>query len=78
MSHLPIDLALTLASAGVDISLDEVWLERDVSDVDRYDRLLRSVWVEKTNGDVYQLNAVLVRDGFAAAVAYNPDTKYVL
>lgn len=53
-----------------------VWLERDVSDVDRYDRLLRYVWVEKNNGDVYQLNAVLVRDGYAAAVEYQPDTKY--
>lgn len=54
----------------------EVWLERDVTNLDRYDRLLRYVWVEKNNGDVYQLNAVLVRDGFAAAVAYEPDTKY--
>lgn len=54
----------------------EVWLERDVSDVDRYDRLLRYVWVEKNDGDVYQLNAVLVRDGYAAAVAYQPDTTY--
>lgn len=54
----------------------EVWLERDVSDVDRYDRLLRYVWVEKNNGDVYQLNAVLVRDGYAAAVEYEPDTRY--
>lgn len=54
----------------------EIWLERDESDVDTFDRLLRYVWIEKNNGDVYQVNAVLVRDGYAAAVAYEPDTKY--
>jgi micrococcal nuclease len=53
----------------------EIWLERDVSNTDRYDRLLRYVWVEKSDGDVYLLNEVMVRDGFALAIRYEPDTS---
>jgi micrococcal nuclease len=49
----------------------EVRLERDVSDTDRYDRLLRYVYVD----DVL-VNAELVRLGLARAKAYPPDTKY--
>jgi micrococcal nuclease len=52
----------------------EVWLEKDVSETDRYERLLRYVWVEKNNGDVYLLNEVVVRDGYALAIRYEPDT----
>ena len=48
-----------------------VRLERDVSDTDRYGRLLRYVYV---NG-VF-VNAELVRQGLARARAYPPDTKY--
>jgi micrococcal nuclease len=53
----------------------EVWLERDRTDRDRYGRLLRYVWVEKQNGDVYLLNEVLVRDGYAIAKRYPPDIR---
>jgi micrococcal nuclease len=52
----------------------EVWLERDVSERDRFDRLLRYVWVEKNDGDEYMVNEVMVRDGFAIAKRYTPDT----
>ena len=52
-----------------------VWLERDRTDRDRYDRLLRYVWVEKANSDVYLLNEVLVRDGYAIAKRYPPDIR---
>ena len=48
-----------------------VRLERDVSDTDRYDRLLRYVYVD----DVF-VNAELVKMGLARAVAYPPDTRY--
>lgn len=48
-----------------------VRLERDVSETDRYDRILRYVYL----GDVF-VNEVLVRDGYATAYAYPPDVKY--
>ncbi len=49
----------------------EVHLERDVSDTDKYDRLLRYVFM----GDTF-VNAELVKQGLARAKAYPPDTKY--
>jgi len=48
-----------------------VRLERDVSETDKYGRLLRYVWVDST-----MVNAELVRRGLAEAKAYPPDTKY--
>jgi micrococcal nuclease len=48
-----------------------VRLERDVSETDKYGRLLRYVWVDST-----LVNAELVRRGLAEAKAYPPDTKY--
>lgn len=49
----------------------QVRLERDVSETDRYGRMLRYVYL----GDVF-VNEVLVRDGYATAYAYPPDVKY--
>jgi len=49
----------------------EVRLERDATETDKYDRLLRYVYV----GDVF-VNAELVRQGLAEAKSYPPDTKY--
>jgi len=49
----------------------EVRLEKDVSETDRYGRLLRYVYVEDTF-----VNGELVRRGLAKAVAYPPDTRY--
>lgn len=48
-----------------------VRLERDVTETDRYGRLLRYVWV-----DDILVEAELVRMGLARAKAYPPDTKY--
>lgn len=48
-----------------------VRLERDVSDRDRYGRLLRYVYI-----DGLLVNAELVNLGLARAEAYPPDTKY--
>ncbi len=60
-----------------------VWLEKDVSDTDKYDRLLRYVWLEcPTNPNDENevkdkmLNAQLVADGWAKAKSYPPDTKW--
>jgi micrococcal nuclease len=48
-----------------------VILEKDVSDKDRYGRLLRYIYV-----DGVFVNAELVRLGYASAVSYPPDIKY--
>ncbi len=50
---------------------EEVRLERDVSETDKYGRLLRYVYV-----DGVLVNAELVKQGLARAKAYPPDTKY--
>jgi len=49
-----------------------VRLEKDVSETDKYGRLLRYVWV----GDIF-VNDYLVRQGYAYASTYPPDVKYV-
>ena len=48
-----------------------VTLVKDVSDKDRFGRLLRFVYA-----DGILVNAELVREGYARAVAYPPDTRY--
>lgn len=55
-----------------------VYLERDVTDRDRYGRLLRYVWVPSDDaGEGYLLNERLVREGYAALYTYPPDIAYV-
>lgn len=54
---------------------DTVWLEQDVTDKDSYGRLLRYVWYESAiDGEVHLLNADLVREGYALAKTYRPNT----
>lgn len=48
-----------------------VELEKDVSETDKYDRLLRYVWA-----DGKMVNEELVRGGYARSSAYPPDVKY--
>jgi len=50
----------------------DVALERDVSDTDRFGRLLRYVYLP--TGEM--VNELLVRGGYAVARSYPPDTKY--
>ena len=49
-----------------------VRMELDVSSTDRFDRLLRYVYV-----DDEMVNATLISEGFAVASAFPPDTKFV-
>jgi len=49
----------------------QVQLEKDVSETDRYGRLLRYIWL---NGRL--INEQLVAEGYAFASAYLPDSKY--
>jgi len=48
-----------------------VRLEKDVSETDRYGRLLRYVYV-----DGRMVNAVLVEEGYARAATFPPDVKH--
>lgn len=48
-----------------------VRLEKDVSEADKYGRLLRYVWV-----DDVMVNAELVRLGYVQVATYPPDVKY--
>ncbi len=50
---------------------ETVYLEKDVSETDRYGRLLRYVWLN----DETLVNAVLVAEGHAQASTYPPDVK---
>jgi micrococcal nuclease len=52
-----------------------VTLEKDVSETDRFGRLLRYVWLQD-GGSWLMVNAQLVRLGFAHAGTYPPDVKY--
>ncbi len=57
----------------------DVWLERDVSEVDRYGRLLRYVWLKDpsmTSGWLL-VNLVLVVRGYAQVDTFPPDVRYV-
>jgi micrococcal nuclease len=49
-----------------------VGLEKDVSEIDQFGRLLRYVWLDTTE----MVNAILVRDGHAESVAYPPDVRH--
>jgi len=60
----------TRANAGL-ADGKAVSLVKDVSETDRYGRLLRYVYVGETF-----INAELVRQGYAAAATYPPDVEY--
>ncbi|WP_010681236.1 thermonuclease family protein [Acetivibrio cellulolyticus] len=59
-----------------------VYLETDVSNTDKYDRLLRYIWLEiPTETSEHEIrtkmfNAQLVLNGYAHAGNYPPDVKY--
>lgn len=52
-----------------------IMLETDVSDRDRFDRLLRYVWVDTEDGPV-MVNERMVALGLADVVAHEPDTRH--
>jgi len=52
----------------------EVRLEKDVSDKDRYNRLLRYVYIPSENN--FFVNDYLARQGFAHAATFPPDVKF--
>jgi len=60
-----------------------IWLQKEISDSDRYGRLLRIVWLEQPvdsrNEDEIRLkmfNAELILNGYAEPSTFPPDVKY--
>ena len=53
-----------------------VILQRDISDKDKYGRLLRYVFLPLDDGRTLFVDDYLVREGFARVYTYPPDVKY--
>jgi len=51
----------------------EIYLEKDISQTDKYGRLLRYIYLEEND---ISINEQLVREGYAVASNYPPDIKY--
>ncbi|MCR4306001.1 MAG: thermonuclease family protein [Candidatus Daviesbacteria bacterium] len=58
------------------LSGKEVILQKDVSETDKYKRLLRYVFLPLPDGQILFVNDYLVRDGYAKVLTYPPDVKY--
>lgn len=58
------------------LSGKEVILQKDVSDNDKYGRLLRYIFLPLDNGQTLFVNDYLVRAGFAKVYTYPPDVKF--
>lgn len=60
-----------------------VYLERDISDKDRYGRKLRYIWLElpeeinKDNVEKYNYSSLLLKEGLARCYTFEPDVKYL-
>ncbi len=54
----------------------KVRLTKDVSERDKYGRLLRYVWLPSDNGKDIFINEFLVKQGYAYADPFPPDVKY--
>lgn len=54
---------------------ETVYLLQDVSDRDRFGRLLRYVYVDGDEDDGTLVNLELVRNGYAEAISYEPDVS---
>lgn len=58
------------------LSGKNVILIKDVSETDKYNRLLRYVFLPLGNGENLFVNDYLIRQGFAKILTYPPDIKY--
>lgn len=57
----------------------EILLQKDVSETDRYDRLLRYVYLPNptnANQEAIFINRYLVEEGYAHAITYPPDVRF--
>lgn len=53
-----------------------VYLVKDISNHDKFNRLLRYVYLKLEDGNTLFVNDYLVRQGFAKAATFPPDIKY--
>ena len=53
-----------------------VILQKDVTDTDKYGRILRYVYLPLEDGKILFVNDYLVREGFAKVYTYPPDVKF--
>jgi micrococcal nuclease len=53
-----------------------VILQKDISNTDKYNRILRYVYLPLDDGSFLFVNDYLVREGFANVYTYPPDVKY--
>lgn len=66
------------------LSNKTVYLQKDVSETDKYGRLLRYIWLSRPSSNEpseeeiinNMYNAILVKEGYAQAYTYQPDSKY--
>ena len=68
--------AATAANSSL-IEGREVYLEREVSDQDRFGRLLRDVWLVDSGGSYVLISIELVRAGYAQIATFPPDVRYL-
>lgn len=54
----------------------EIIMQKDVSETDKYQRLLRYIYLPLEEGQYLFVNDYLVRAGFAKAYTYPPDVKF--
>ncbi len=54
-----------------------LFVTADITDRDRFDRLLRYVWVEQPTGGLLLVNLALVAEGYAAVSTFPPDVRHV-
>ena len=58
------------------LSGKEVILQKDVSDTDKYKRLLRFVYLPLEDGNYLFIDDYLIREGYAKVLTIPPDVKY--
>ena len=54
-----------------------IFLEADRTERDRFDRLLRYLWIRDQSGQHHLVNAVLVAEGLARVWTFPPDERYL-
>lgn len=56
----------------------EVYLEKDISETDRYGRLLRYIYLLNPDApdEVIMVNEYLIEQGYGTVITYPPDVKY--
>ena len=69
------DLA-TAANSSM-VAGQDVYLEKEESETDQFDRLLRNVWLVDDNSDWIMVNLSLVRLGYGQVSTFPPDVRYV-